>query len=405
MGRRRSANQKANTSQMPSELFHIFSPRERANLVTCPLSVSRLPRLDRVARDDDGRATMSSVSKARLAVDCWFAAQRTTEIRRQDTTMPLNPIHQLISSTIRSSDGSYLIVLQHSLHQRNVMAKETADEQIYRRAGVRTPAQNAQRDFLGNVWLQYLANEFQKTAKGLVWVETTGAIPMDASRHDVTVLNAAANPYGWDEKESDETLTLENLQVLADAIQNHVDNQKRPIVVESLTPIIMRHGLAQTLAFLRQLVKFNTPILAPILIETLSPAQHRALEDIAQAVLYLQGGDMTMIRQGVRERGNILREIVPFQVRTNDVNGAVSIEILEQGAKTDDEPLLSTFVTEDVKYDEQTPRLPGKVKLELEDDNAPPSKDEVHRPLIYVQDNDPEFDDMDEEDPDDDLDI
>ena len=315
--------------------------------------------------------------------------------------MPLNPIHQLVSSTMRSIDGSYIIVLQHSLHQRHAMASETTDEEVYRRAGVRTPAQNAQRDFLGTRWLQLLSKEYEKT----IWVQTTNVIPIDLE--NAIILNAASNPFGWEE--IDDTLTLEDLQGLADAIQNETEKQKRPIVVESLTPILMRHGFLRTLAWLRQLEKCKTTIIVPVLIESISPTQHQALEDMAQAVLHLQGGGMTMIRQGGRERGNVLRDIVFFEVHTNEANGTVSIQIVNRDDSKEQQempPSMAAITTPQLDAKERTAGWRGKVKLQLEDDKAPPStKEKASRPHIYVQDDDPEFDDMDEEDPDDDLDI
>jgi hypothetical protein len=321
----------------------------------------------------------------------------------------LNPIQQLVASTTRSTDSSYLIVLQHSLHQRHVMASETTDEKVYQRAGVRTPAQNAQRDFLGTAWLQLLAKEFKKC----VWIQTTDTISIDHDTEDVIILNAASNPFGWDEEEDEtETLSLEDLHGLSNAIQNEMNKEKRPIVVESLTPIVMRHGVSRTLAWLRLLVKCKTTIVIPIVMELLLSEQHVALEDMAQAVLYLHGGDMTMIRQGVRDRGKVLRETVLFQVHTNEANGAVSIEVVKQVDTNERQatPLLPTSQTTSKLTDgtgtTSTTSRPGKVKLLLEDDDNPPSaNDEASRPHIYVQDNDPEFDDMDEEDPDDDLDL
>jgi hypothetical protein len=116
---------------------------------------------------------------------------------------------------------------------------------------------------------------------------------------------------------------------------------------------------------------------------------------------------MTLIRQGVRERGNILREAISFDVSTSEATGSVTIVMQKkEGDKMDEEEVapVSTSVPEAANVKQR----PGKVKLELEDDNAPPASKEqepTNRPHIYVQDNDPEFDDMDEEDPDDDLDI
>ena len=51
-----------------------------------------------------------------------------------------------------------------------------------------------------------------------------------------------------------------------------------------------------------------------------------------------------------------------------------------------------------------------KIELKLEDDNnevpkASQQSQTNNRPRIFLQDDDPEFDDLDEEDPDDDLDI
>lgn len=302
------------------------------------------------------------------------------------------------------------MILQHSMHSRHVMASDTADAQIYERARVRTPNENAQRDYLGRTWLLYLAREFQKTAKGLVWLETTGAISIDASLQNVTVLDAASNPFGWDKGESDDdSLTLEDLQKLLHVIQSQVETQKRPLVIESLTPIVMRHGLPRTLAFLRKLMKLNITILAPVLVETLTSAQHRAIEDMAQAVLYLHGGDLTLIRQGVRERGNVLREVIHYDVHINDVTGNVDIEILTQEEKDETKSASVSGAVTDLKLEDgmSTPSStarPGKVKLKIEDD-VPLIKEDMNRPHIFVQDNDPEFDDMDEDDPDDDLDI
>ena len=47
----------------------------------------------------------------------------------------------------------------------------------------------------------------------------------------------------------------------------------------------------------------------------------------------------------------------------------------------------------------------GRVILRHEDDNVTSESSTTLKPHIYLQDDDPEFDDMDEEDPDDDLDI
>lgn len=324
-----------------------------------------------------------------------------------------------------AADRSYLMLFQHSKHQRHVMASETdVNEQVYRRARVRTPAENAQRDFLGNVWLHYLANELANTQKGLVYLKTIGATSNQSieSLPQVTVLDAASDPYGWNNDDKQENtfntdeLTCEDLQKLINVIQTLLEKQKRPIVIESLTPILMRHGLPRTMVFIQQLVKLNTTIVVPILVETLTPEQNRAMEDLAQALLYLKNGDLVLVRQGVREKGNVIRETILYNVHTNEVTGKISLEVLAEENIKDETGVsvnsraasLGGLTLNDDKY---TPSIvaarPGKVKLKIEDEDTGSStkQDQVKRPHIYVENNDVEFDDLDEEDPDDDLDI
>ena len=101
-----------------------------------------------------------------------------------------------------ASDRSYLMLFQHSKHQRHVMASSETDvnEQVYRRARVRTPAENAQRDFMASVWLNHFATELVNTHKGLVYLKTIGAKSHQSieSLSHVTVLDAASDPFGWD---------------------------------------------------------------------------------------------------------------------------------------------------------------------------------------------------------------
>ena len=214
---------------------------------------------------------------------------------------------------------------------------------------------------------------------------------------------------------SNDELTCEDLQKLVNVLQTLVEKQKRPIVMESLTPILMRHGLPRTMVFIQQLVKLNTTILVPILVETLTPAQNRAMEDLAQALLYLNNGDLVLVRQGVRERGNVLRETILYNLHTSDVTGKISLEILTKEETMKDETGVSVntasigelTLNDDKDTLSVTTARPGKVKLKIENEDSASStkQEQVNRPHIYVQDNDIEFEDLDEEDPDDDLDI
>jgi hypothetical protein len=149
----------------------------------------------------------------------------------------------------------------------------------------------------------------------------------------------------------------------------------------------------------------------PVLIESLLPPQHQSIEDIAHAVLHLQGGDLTLIRQGVRERGNIIRELIPFRIVRDEETGKDEIEIVQE---EDEQDQTSEFVKESPTVDgasalsvtETKSSLAGKITLQLEEDEPKQARVDIQRqPRIFIQQDDPEYHDLDEEDPDDDLDI
>ena len=131
---------------------------------------------------------------------------------------------------------------------------------------------------------------------------------------------------------------------------------------------------------------------------------------------------MTMIRQGIREKGNIIRQSLPFKLdilgkleeveeksdklhqsqhpqETDQGNDKKSLSLTTQTTSSDRMPTPKSHT-----HDNQ------KIELKLEDDNNEVPKvsqqsQTNNRPRIFLQDDDPEFDDLDEEDPDDDLDI
>lgn len=275
------------------------------------------------------------------------------------------------------------------------------------RANVRTPSQNARRDSMGSPWLEHIGERFAASGP-VVWVETNRTVKMTTSHNNIHVVSVADEPFGWD---GDEGLTLENLEALLVAIREAAGSESSTVVFESLTPILMRHGLDRTIRFLKKvLATLKSPVVVPILVESLSAAQHRLLEDMAHATLSLHGGDLTLIRQGVRERGNIVRENVPFRVE--DSSGKPMIRVQQDGNLDEDEPavvLLTPTMAQQLAPVAQQPQSTvarfGKIKLQMEEDAGTPTPPAVKKPNIFIQDDDPEYDDLDEEDPDDDLDI
>jgi hypothetical protein len=338
---------------------------------------------------------------------------------------PLASLFQQWSSQQESSSQppqSYRILLQctNGLSTRIQAAEAVENPQLYQRAGVRTPAESAIRDGLGGyAWLEHLV-ELALKSNHVVWIATKAQASPITSRlmsqsnnnNNVTVIQAAVDPWSWDEDCIDSP-SLNNLQELHTLVKEQIQKHSNTVLVwESLTPLIAVHGFE---TFLRFLKCFDDSFqIWPIRIEALTPLQHQALEDAAQALLNLQGGDMTMIRQGIRERGNILRKKLPFRL---DGVRLVELENEEELTTAKDHETnkdLAAVVPESSSSSAK-PQQHGrvdtgssrKIKLQLEEDDEPKTNTppETSRPRIYLQDDDIEFDDMDEEDPDDDLDL
>jgi hypothetical protein len=352
---------------------------------------------------------------------------------------------------------SYRILLQSTmgLPTRIQAANAVDNPHLYRRAGLRTPSESATRDLLGGpAWLQHLVQlgckqqQQQNCHVVLIRTQTTtkeSSMP-SSLLSKVSIIHAAEDPWGWDGDDDDDENTktnnrsqppsLQDLQSLARAIRDELNTAKQmsksPMLVwESLTPLWLVHGFPQTLRFLNSFQ--NCLQVWPVRVESLTAPQHAQLEDVSQAMLTLAIGDMTLMRQGIRERGNIVREALPFRILVNERqqqqqsnnndNNRFSYRLEEQ---QDELPVIkkeetrqhetSTTSAKAATTAESTTMTSAsssrpKIQLQLEEDDHQQPKEEQptsatsNRPLIFLQDDDPEFDDMDEEDPDDDLDI
>jgi hypothetical protein len=342
--------------------------------------------------------------------------------------------------------SSYRIVVQttsSSLRDRIASAEPVENAHIYARAKQPTPAERAGRDLMGSTpWLWRLMEvAMQATEDRVLYVITrpsSSSYSMSSPEWQgrIQVLDLATHdPWGWDEGKDRSSCRGCNLSDLGSILEGilqatmSVDQTPTMIVWQSLMPLMDHHGFTKMVRFLNALPRSLQ--IWPVQREGLTPCQHAQLEDMAHALLSLQGGDMTMIREGVRERGNILRQVLPFRLvqRTNvslgaDDEGAADVyrvvegvvsdeEEMEQGISKRDGGTLSNVQPSERLGSQDNPSIPQRsrprgIPLQLEDETrtgeAPPIKPS-RGPKIYVQDDDPEFDDMDEEDPDDDLEI
>ena len=199
-----------------------------------------------------------------------------------------------------------------------------------------------------------------------------------------------------------------------------------------------------------------SPIFLPVLTSALHPSHHRLLEDASHAIVHLKEGTCNIVRKSHRGTGKITKESQPFCI-SSEVNMGVAspsvpcIQFQSSRMNTDNDDKeknidqtiynssnknKSDNVISDVtfKLGQLTPQeqamrnatvLPhhksrsigqrNKVTIQMENDdnddenNKRSQKGESQKqktgPKIYLEDDDPEFDDMDEEDPDDDLDL
>ena len=404
----------------------------------------------------------------------WGSAQD----QRQNKTVDIESKSHLSPSSL-----SYRILLQttYSLKTRSSAAEPVENPHLYKRAGLATPAERAIRDIRGaseTAWLLHLvelaAQQGQKTKDldgannstadptSIIFLATKPGsedcsllqeLPQDV-RSKVRVLDIGSrDPFGWEEKENDAgdgTSTgftlVNNLRQLYRRLQGEFDRTTgnsgtRVILIwQSLTPLIVLHGFKKVL---RLLCALPTCLqIWPVNSQSLTPEQNAQLEDASNAILYLHSGEMNIIRQGIRERGNVLRQKLPFRLeaivsdrhtqnRFRIVKEAEVEEIVNNGddddnrsvksaRNSDKEGYRSNAIAEDksrmVESSSVDSRSRGaQFRIEESDGgrkegtggnlSSENGLTTPHRPRIYLQDDDPEFDDFDEEDPDDDLDI
>ena len=328
----------------------------------------------------------------------------------------------------------YLILIQHStgarVRQQAVSGKTETEESTYRRAGLRTPAENAFRDLQGGaLWTKHIAQLMCQDTDSVIWLRTSARqLPRWLDNvPNLQVIDAAKDPFGWNnDAETKSLVNMEDLNSILHAVESHIENMPKTsdgtpsrcgLVIESLSPIVQRHGIPQTLRLVNRLRALHAPILIPIPVESLSSSDHRQLEVLAEAVLSVKGGDAILLRKGVRERENVVRENLAFDIVTVP-GGQSNIRLLAAATGEPTKPATAT------RTEARSHTLEGnahggtksrsKVELRLEEDkekdrtepiNVDTQLPDTSTPRIFMEDNDPEFDDYDEEDPDDDLDI
>jgi hypothetical protein len=331
----------------------------------------------------------------------------------------------------------------------------------------------------------------------IVWVstETVTISPVDCLpeelRRRIHVIDLSShNPFGWDDDDNDDenqtsiddkrdkddnivetsektsSYSMNDLSRLFHQMRDKLCSIRKPVIIvwQSLMPLFLFHGFKKTLCFLSRLTLSSTEghrngrVLPtclqvwPVDKEGLTSQQHSELEELSHAILFFKSGEVTVMRRGVRERDNLLRDILPYNLVRDTIPpsattakttagltpGRMYYRVEEYISKpidkgdTKNTPTAASVAAdmESITLDEgrkkndkrdntkETGRSTGRsgVALRLEDDDEKkqivrPKQRNDHqrpqqsRPRIFLEDDDPDFADLDEDDPDDDLDL
>ena len=367
-------------------------------------------------------------------------------------------LHKLLHDSL----GGYIFLIQSSqaFSVRHGAASPTTNVATYRRANLRTPAENAVRDWqAGPLWLDHIVRLVleQETCaqKKLVWLQTLPGLSASTRRRNENIhwINLATDPFGWnvarDENicsngnQDDLQDVLKKMKEFADERDASVNGGQEcnvPVILESLVPLCNRHGFAKAVKFIKAMKRKSSlsPLILPVSVESFSSEEQLVLQGLSSASLILQDGEATLIRQGVRERSNVVRQSFQYRIDSSTVNSnnnrrvdvprlvvetetqvanenrRISVPETDRADGVDTPAGLSLNSSPQVDSSRIFPsmtstsskkRAPVQLQIEEERQEKSETPEKTPVPHLYLQDDDPEFEDFDEEDPDDDLDI
>ncbi|GFH56633.1 hypothetical protein CTEN210_13109 [Chaetoceros tenuissimus] len=390
----------------------------------------------------------------------------------QSTTRPIP------TSTKQQPTTPYLILFQHSqqLTQRIIAAEPSQNSNIYKNANLQTPKTICNKDTRGDLFIQQAWTECVQRCNGRVILIQDGNINFQQDkafntwnlmkRHGVVI--DLWNRDSWELQDDIEMnqdikvltangILLEHvLQVIQDASQyietvNSGDNNENselpiPIIFESSTPFLIHHGMERLILLLtkiKQTFRNVGPIFIPSLMELSTPLENRQLEEIADAVMTLNGGKVSIVKRSARNGGMIstgfsgglrlIKEVQQFELKGN--NAATELVLLKKNTdvsmnhsenqknnktkiKSGDQDNTDIVAKQtqglEIRptpdgHKHKTSRRPvlkhENEKETVNESRSTPESIQKQAPRIFMEEDDPEFDDLDEEDPDDDLDI
>ena len=375
-------------------------------------------------------------------------------------------IHSIVSASSTSNDevvSPYILLFQYecSLYQRVTAATTTTtstnnknedDEDVYKLAGVATPSQCAKYQLqLYPSIMTTLFTESSTSTNNILLLSCLGPSSLPTvnttstgtTSTNIIEIDFFSDPCGWDGQQN-KTIdnrvigSIHQLSLVYKTIQQAIKgdrDQKFVMIWDSITPLIQLHGISKTLLLLQELKKNSNIIslmLLPVSTSSHTSHVHIQLEDVCDAIisssekasalkLYrptsitqhlssTESNTRLSIRGGMSKfTQHVLSTAHPkssFQHKnstttiktTKDASFTATIENVSSSSNNNKSKTNRVILSHEPDDHPKEAGQPQKSSSSLQTNN--------NTPMIYMEDNDPEFDDFDEDDDiDDDLDI
>ena len=371
-------------------------------------------------------------------------------------------VHSIISSSASTDDvvSPYILLFQYecSLYQRVTAATTTTttnknknedDEDVYKLAGVATPSQCAkyQLQLYPSIMNTLFMESSTSSTNHILLLSCLGPSSFNtgSSTTKIIEIDFYSDPCGWDgqqNKINDNRIigSIHQLSLIYETIQQAIQgyhDQKFVMIWDSITPLIQLHGISKILLLLQHLKKNSNSIsliVLPVSTSSHSSHFHIQLEDVCDAIisssekasslklyrptsitqhlsstdsntrLSMRGG-MSKFTQHVLSTAHPKSSFQPTNNTTNkkttkDGSSTAPIENVSSSSNN------NKSKTNRVILSHEPDDHPKKVEQQQKSSTSSLQTKNNHTPMIYMEDNDPEFDDFDEDDDiDDDLDI
>jgi len=350
-----------------------------------------------------------------------------TNVRRQ--TLPL---HNLLQNRL-SPTCLMLISSSRNLSLRiaATVPPDKTSEKIFKTANVLPPNVQANLQLAASLKLipdVVLPQLVQKHHGAIVYVCFVKLPDKSDQRYQACrIIDLCSDPYGLMSNNEDETVPIRDLEGIFLSILSAVRefgsmDVPPPVIIDSIVPLLLASkSLASVQRFLSKLGRHEEigSVILALLTDVIPEWNSLSLKELANVNLLVEGGSLNIIRKA--KHGNnlkVVREIQEFSLDDSygivlrsgaaDVHSISESRSFEQSERKETEPInqLSTKL-QDFSLDTGEKQKTVQLRLEEEDErkvvkNELPTK---NKPRIFMDDDDIEFDDLDDEDPDDDLDI